>query len=116
MHVLESTIEAAVLRWARQVGLMVTKLQGIGNRSWPDRIFWIPGGRPFLIEFKRPGGRLSELQAITISNLKAAGYDVEVHDDKTKAISALRTRMEAAAVPTTRREVPDKPGRGRRPR
>ena len=57
---------------------MSTKLQGIGNRSMPDRVFWRNGGRPLLVEFKRPGGELTELQRLKIEQLRAAGYTVLV--------------------------------------
>lgn len=80
MRILERSIESTVVAWARRQGVMVTKLQGLGNRSWPDRIFWIPGGRPCLIEFKRPGGKLTPLQAECIGKLAGCGYSVSVCD------------------------------------
>lgn len=83
--VLESQIENAVIAWARARGIFVSKLQGMGNRSLPDRIFWIPGGKPLLIEFKRPGGKPTVLQAETILRLKNLGYEVHVIDSVEEA-------------------------------
>jgi hypothetical protein len=83
--------------WARRNGCRATKLQGPGNRSLPDYIFWIPGGKPFLIEFKRPGAEPSELQWHTIRQFLNDGYDVEVHDSKESAIAAIQERMTNAS-------------------
>jgi len=91
--ILERDIEAKVVRWARAKGIMVTKLQGIGNKSMPDRIFWIPGGRPVLIEFKRPGGKLTPLQTLAIEALEKAGYLVTVFDNADDAIAYLGWRL-----------------------
>ena len=101
---------------------MSTKNNGMGQRSWPDRTFWIPlqspsattkaladeaeewqasghkshlriFATPFLIEFKRPGEEPTPLQWDTIKHLRAAGYDVEVHDSKESAIAAIQKRL-----------------------
>lgn len=90
---LESAIEQPVVRWARSIGILVTKLQGIGNRSFPDRIFWIPGGRPLLIEFKAPGKKPTCLQKLTIERLRQAGYAVEVCDSQAQARQAIQSRL-----------------------
>lgn len=85
-------VQNPTVAWARAHGCRATKLQGPGNRSQPDYIFRIPGGRPFLIEFKRPGEVPTPLQARTIGEWLADGYDVEVHDTKETAIAALKNR------------------------
>jgi hypothetical protein len=72
------------------------KMNGMGQRSWPDRCFFIPGGRPFLIEFKSPGEEPTVKQAFTIAKLLRQKYDVEVYDDPTRAIEAITTRVNAA--------------------
>ncbi len=50
----ESTLEARCVKWARDRGVQVGKLtECIGL---PDRIFFTPGGKPLIVEFKRPDG------------------------------------------------------------
>ena len=97
MRVLEKSIEQAVLAWFRRLWPLVpiTKMNGMGMRSWPDRCFWIPGGKPFLIEFKRLGAKQTPLQVITMERLIKQGYDVEVHDTIEGAKAALKRRMAA---------------------
>lgn len=82
-------VQNPCVAWARRNGIRATKLQGPGNRSNPDYIFWIPGGRPLLIEFKRPGQEPTPLQTHTILLFHDDGYDVEVHDTKESAIEAI---------------------------
>ena len=64
-----------------------------GVDGWPDRIFFLPQGRVFIIEFKAPGELLMPRQEHRIHCLRTWGYDVEVHDDAGEAISAIRTRL-----------------------
>jgi hypothetical protein len=103
--ILEKTIENGVLRWLKLQGIRHRKMNGLGNRSWPDQMILIPGGKPFFIEFKRPGNDLSPLQADTINYLLSVGYDVEVHTDRARAISAIEERLcKADARRTDRRK------------
>jgi hypothetical protein len=37
------------------LGIKGSKLKNLSDTSWPDRLFWLPGGKPLLIEFKQPG-------------------------------------------------------------
>lgn len=107
------TLSAVKKRWPR---LKVRKMNGMGSKSWPDRCFWIPGGKPFLIEFKAPGKDLTELQAKTIKELIEDGYDVEVHDNKDRALRAISQRMAAAQIPDAWNEIPAEECSGSRPR
>ncbi len=97
MRVLKKTekagVEEPVCRWADRNGIMHRKLNGFGRNGWPDREFYLPGGKPLLIEFKRPGEGLAPLQEKTIAELRKIGYDIEVHDDKDEAIAAIKARM-----------------------
>ena len=53
---------------------MVPTVSGI-----PDRLVLLPGGVVYFVELKRQsGGRLSEIQKVQISRLRAMGYDVVV--------------------------------------
>lgn len=94
----ERNIEARVVRWADQHAVLHTKLNVMLRRGLPDDIFWIPGGRPALLEFKRRGKKPTPLQAYTIKKLKALGYDVCWFDNSEKAIRYLEARCEAAGT------------------
>jgi hypothetical protein len=65
----------------------------MGNRSQPDFIFWVPGGRPLLIEFKRPGSLPTPLQETTIGQFRDDGYNIQIHDTKESAIAELESLL-----------------------
>lgn len=90
MNQLEKDIEdeAVGLVW-QHLGIKGSKLVTPGDTSYPDRIFWIPGGRPLLIEFKRPGEEPEPKQAHTHDQLRKLGYDVQVHDHALDAFDAV---------------------------
>lgn len=90
---LERDIENPVVKWVKDIGIKVRKLNGLGNRDDPDRLFWLPGW-PFLIEFKKPGEVPTEKQALRIKELQDLGYDVEVHDNVEEAKQAVIKQLE----------------------
>lgn len=91
---LETTVETAVATDAKnELGVLSWKLTLRYDAGWPDRLFLIPGGIPFLIEFKAPGEKPEGLQTHRIAVLRALGYDVEVHDDYTEAMAAINRRL-----------------------
>lgn len=124
-------VEDPTLRYCKKhyPELDCKKMNGLGQKDWPDRMFNIPGGRPFYIEFKSPGEEPTPKQAHTIAKLKRQGYDVEVHDSKETAIAAINLRMRDATrtgllqsaqkevdptrLPEKVREVHDLPDGGR---
>jgi hypothetical protein len=69
-----------------------------GVDGWPDRVYLMPGGRPFLIEFKRPGESLRPRQEFRIECLKLWGYNVEVHDDADRAFQAITRALDSARL------------------
>ena len=73
MSVLESTIERRCAAYAQKHGGMLLKLTG--HTGIPDRICFLPNGRHFLAEFKRPGGELSPVQRHIQSQLVSMGHD-----------------------------------------
>lgn len=98
---LEVSIEESAVASAEiLLGVVSIKLTLRGNVGWPDRIFFIPGGRPFLIEFKRPNEHPTARQAMIHRALRKLGYDIEVHDDAAFALQAIRGRVEAAQLST----------------
>lgn len=77
-----------------------------GVDGWPDRGYLIPGGRPFFIEFKRPGEVPDPRQEFRIECLKTWGYEVEVHDDASRAFQAITRALDAARLLKEGGEVP----------
>lgn len=87
---LESTIKMKVFNWAEAHGVLHAKLERAG---YPDDIFFVPGGRPLLLEFKIPGEAPRPLQAYILKQLAQRGYDVAWTDDPYAAIAMLEKRM-----------------------
>lgn len=77
---LESAAEIKTVRWAQARGILVTKMAGNPSLTgWPDRCFWLLGGRPALVEFKRRGARPrkgEKYQRYVQKQLKKLKYDV----------------------------------------
>ena len=83
----ESAIESKVVAAAAAMGVRSIKLK---SRAWPDRLFFIPGGRPLFIEFKKPGEKLRKNQLLMQFNLRSDGYDAQDHNDAQEAIEAIK--------------------------
>ena len=67
----ESTIEAKCVKILRGHGCLVTKVNNINQRGWPDRLVVAPNNIIFFIEFKKlSGGVLSEYQKEMIKKLE----------------------------------------------
>ena len=94
MRVLEIQVERKVVKWCKEHGILNLKLEVPGSTGWPDRLIFIPGGRPLLIEFKKPGEELEPKQRYVHSILKGLGYQVEVHDDVESAIQTITRAVE----------------------
>lgn len=91
---LEATIENSICTKAReQWKLIHRKMNGMGFNSWPDRMFFLPGGKPLLIEMKRKGRNATEDQARLHDQLRDLGYDVIVVDSVEDGMLALKARM-----------------------
>lgn len=89
---LESAIERRVSRWADSRGLLHLKLNVSNRRGFPDHVFFLRGGKPLLIEFKRPGELQDALQKNIAERLRFLGYEVMVMDDAKEAIFLLEAR------------------------
>lgn len=75
------------MKWARARGLVVAKLTEIDGI--PDRIFFMPKGRPLVIEFKAKDEVPEALQSWYLKTLKAAGYRVAYCDTKEKFLDLM---------------------------
>ena len=79
MSQLEKSTEDYLVSRIRDLTGAIRKFSYIGTRGGPDRICFLPGGKIFLVEVKRPkGGRLSEHQKTEIATLAALGTKVHV--------------------------------------
>jgi hypothetical protein len=87
------------------LGIVGSKLKVLGDTSWPDRIFWLPGGKPLLIEFKRPGYDPQPKQSDTHESLKDLGYDIQVHDNAADAFQAIITAVAPSCVSAKSRQI-----------
>ena len=88
-YMLESAIEGAVERWAKTNRIMTRKMNGAGNRSWPDRMYIFPDGKIAFIEFKATGRKLTVSQKELHDKLKAKNVDVTMCDNKHDAMRWL---------------------------
>lgn len=90
----ERVAERKVCQWADAHGILHNKLNLWGARGMPDRVFWLPGGCPLLMEFKRLDEDLRKLQQARMRRLLKLGYEVETCYSAPLGIAALRQRME----------------------
>lgn len=74
---LEIDIETDCVNIAASQGVPSVKLEKV-KRSYPDRLFFVPGGRPLVVEFKIPGEAPRPQQTERIEMLRALGYRVVV--------------------------------------
>lgn len=85
---LERNVEDRAVRHAKERGWVARKMNGLGFRSWPDRLFLPPHSerrhhllvRAFWVEFKRPGEEPTPDQARVHRDLRARGEVVHVCD------------------------------------
>lgn len=86
----EGKIQDAVIKYARQKYDALCKKNEVGrfmvSSGWPDYTIFAGDGcrcgnaRVFFIEFKRPGGKLTELQAHCIDQLEEKGFVTYIVD------------------------------------
>lgn len=76
---LEKEIEQAVWRYAESRGCMTIKLNGPNDRGKPDRMFFYQG-RTLIVEFKKPGGKPTELQKSWLGRFEKNGFATHVVD------------------------------------
>ena len=112
-----SSVEDPLCRRAlEELGVPSLKLNVRGNRAYPDRLFFVPGGRPTLIELKRAGDEPRPLQLHVMDMLRRFGYDVAWFDDESAAFLHLAGAVEAARRAEEDDEVSDRTRRRLDPR
>lgn len=95
----EANIESKLVKWARATprGILVTKGDARWSAGFPDRIFWMPGGSPVLIETKRPGGKPTKLQERMIARLKSLGYKIFIIESYDEGVAILTREIARAS-------------------
>lgn len=74
----ESTIEARLVKGAKQAGWLIRKFVSPGNAGVPDRMLISPDGHLIFVELKTETGRLTALQSAQIAMLRRYKQDVRV--------------------------------------
>lgn len=94
---LEAKEEADFVKVLKNCGVAfkVRKLNGLGYRSWPDRLVLGPEKFMIMVELKRKvTGKLSEGQEDLFEELGALGHTVHVFDDGRKAAAFVICQFE----------------------
>lgn len=87
---LEKRIETKVCELALQeYNIPSIKLTPQGQTGYPDRMFFIEGGRPLFIEFKAPNKPARKKQLYIHKVLQDRGYYVYVKDNVKEAIEII---------------------------
>ena len=84
----EKTVERELVKRVKEEGGIAYKFTSPNRRSVPDRLCLLPGGKILFVECKRPGAKVTQLQAREHERLRALGFEVVVVDDK-KDVNAL---------------------------
>lgn len=95
----ESSVDRAVVKYAKERGITVIKLATYGNMGtagYPDRQFLCPGGYVFFIEMKAPGKESTALQKQKQAELVAMGFHVYVCDNARDGAMIVSTELQRA--------------------
>lgn len=79
-NILERDVERALVRRVKELGGMCEKFTSPSNRSVPDRLVTLSGGRIIFVELKRPNAKPTEAQSRDHARRRALGCDVRVID------------------------------------
>lgn len=93
----EAKVRDPVVRWAKRQGVVYQRLSfrpGV-TAGLPDDLFLLPRGLAFFIEFKRPGGTPTPLQAHKLAKLNELGFRAEWFDNSDAACAALAQALGA---------------------
>ena len=106
----ESAEENKFVRACRERGWRTRKLNGEGQRDWPDRLVCLPCSLTALIEFKRRGKGPNAGQADKHAELRALGHVVLVCDTAQEALRHCEELMRSQLNAMGPRPVPRKGG------
>lgn len=75
---LERDIERYLVKRVAQIGGRAYKFVSPSNRGVSDRIVCLPDGTTHFVELKRPGGKISPLQAMFARDMDQLNQNYEV--------------------------------------
>lgn len=78
---LEKDIERRVCDYAKSLKMLVYKFTSPARSHVPDRLFILPGGGVFFIEFKRKGQKPTPAQNVEIEKMRKQGAQVYIVDN-----------------------------------
>jgi hypothetical protein len=76
----EKQVEARLRERVKNVGGLALKFVSPGCSGVPDRLVFLPEGRIFLVELKKPGGKLTPLQEKMKKKFEEMGFKFYVID------------------------------------
>lgn len=82
---LEASLETAADDLAKANGFFVRKVQWIGRRSAPDKLYSRADTGPFFVEWKRPGKDVKGTQAREAQRMRDAGITVHAINNWSEA-------------------------------
>lgn len=94
----ESAIENAVVIRAERAGYFCRKVQWVGRRSAPDRLFAREDRGSVYIEFKAPGEKPTTQQLREHDRMRKAGIEVHVCDCIADALNILGLTPEGLQI------------------
>ena len=86
---LEKDIEKKVCDYAKSKGTLTYKFTSPNRAAVPDRIFIVPGGFVYFVEFKREGQKPTPAQAREHARLREQGCVVWVIDNVADGIKMV---------------------------
>ena len=101
--ILEGTIEKRFVKEVKKLGCITRKLNGMGNRDWPDRLILVPGGVTLFIEFKRPDEGLRPTQEALHEDVAAMGHTWYVFDNWEGALAVVKDHLPQRKIVKKRR-------------
>lgn len=106
---LEKEIERHVCAYAQEVGILTPKIQVIGERGWPDRLFIDSSGAHVWVEFKKMDEMPEPIQLYRMEQLAERNV-LSIVIDNVEAGEGLVDAMVAARVPDESNQPIDIPG------
>lgn len=96
---IERAVELPVVAMAEKEGFFVRKVQWVGRRSAPDRLFARKDRGQVYIEFKAPGKTATLAQQQEHDRMRKAGIEVHTCDNIDDAMRILWLRRPGSNAP-----------------
>ena len=92
----ERSLENAFRKEVKALGCFYIKMPAMWLAGLPDRLFLLPNGTAFFIEWKRPGGKLRPIQVYMGNKLRKLGFKVYVINNTKAARKIFRDEYQAS--------------------